>query len=81
MASASGRLSADFSSSVIAPGLRRNWKRHQAVAVQRRGHMGAAGVERGPNRPADLPMLFATRAQKARPRERMKLPLIRFQTK
>src|SRR6185295_8907974 len=43
-------------------------ERHQAVAMQRRGHMSAAGVERGPNRPADLAVLLAARTQEARPR-------------
>src|SRR5437667_8360596 len=48
-------------------GLATELERHQAIAVQRRGHMGAAWFERWPNRPAELPMRLDARAQEACP--------------
>ncbi len=43
-------------------------QRHQAAAVQRRGHVRAPRIERGANGPADLAMLFHARADEVRSR-------------
>ena len=81
MASAPGRLSADFSSSVIAPVCRRNWSDIRPLPCKAAVTWALPGSSEGRMVQPIFRCSSSPEPMKRARVERVKLPLIRFQTK